>query len=88
LGHDSGKLARRYSGPAPQKQLPTRLREEPGHEEWLKALLNAASEGPLIISPIAFAELAPSTTDEASLTAFLGALSSPGERRAGVNAKD
>jgi predicted nucleic acid-binding protein len=51
------------------------IRKEPGHEDWLKALLDAASEGPLIISPIAFAELAPSTSDEASLTAFLGQLS-------------
>ena len=34
------------------------IRKEPGHEKWLKALLDAASEGPLIISPIAFAELA------------------------------
>jgi predicted nucleic acid-binding protein len=51
------------------------IRKEPGHEKWLKALLDVASEGPLIISLIAFAELAPSTTDEASLTAFLGQLS-------------
>jgi predicted nucleic acid-binding protein len=34
------------------------IRKEPGHEKWLKALLDAASKVPLIISPIAFAELA------------------------------
>lgn len=47
---------------------------EPGHESWLQALFQAASEGPLVISPIAFAELAPSTRDEAELTAFLNRL--------------
>jgi predicted nucleic acid-binding protein len=31
----------------------------------------AASEGPLVISPVAFAELAPSTTHAASLCDFL-----------------
>lgn len=53
----------------------TIIKKEPGYEDWLRALLKAASEGPLIICPIAFAELAPSTADEAGLTAFLGLLS-------------
>ncbi len=51
------------------------IKQEPGYEQWLQALLKAASEGPLIICPIAFAELAPSTANEADLTAFLEQLS-------------
>ncbi len=51
------------------------IKQESGYESWLQALLRAASEGPLIISPIAFAELAPSTADEPGLTSFLGRLS-------------
>lgn len=51
------------------------IKQETGCESWLQALLKAASEGPLIISPIAFAELAPSTVDEAGLTSFLERLS-------------
>ena len=51
------------------------LKKEPGSEKWLQVLLRAATEGPLLISPIAFAELAPSTADAPSLTAFLGQLS-------------
>ncbi len=50
------------------------IKKEPGHEQWVEALMQAASEGPLIISPIAFAELAPSTTAAAELTAFLSQL--------------
>ena len=50
------------------------IREEPGHEHWLQVLMQAASEGPLLISPIAFAELAPSTADEAELLALLARL--------------
>ena len=50
------------------------VNREPGHGSWLQALLQAASEGPLVISPIAFAELAPSARDEAELTAFLNRL--------------
>jgi uncharacterized protein with PIN domain len=34
------------------------IKQESGHESWLEALSKAASEGPLIICPIAFAELA------------------------------
>jgi predicted nucleic acid-binding protein len=51
------------------------IKREPGYEVWVQALLGAAAEGPLIISPVAFAELAPSTRDEAGLTFFLGRLS-------------
>ena len=51
------------------------IKKEPGHAEWLEVLLKAASEGPLIISPVAFAELAPSTADAASLSSFLEQLS-------------
>ena len=47
------------------------IKNEPGHETWLKNLFLAASEGPLIISPVAFAELAPSTSNEAELMDFL-----------------
>ncbi len=36
--------------------------------------MRAASEGPLIISPIAFAELAPSTATEVELLEFLARL--------------
>lgn len=50
------------------------IREEPGHEHWLQVLMQAASEGPLLIGPIAFAELAPSTADEAELLALLARL--------------
>lgn len=50
------------------------IKNEPGRESWLKSLIQAASEGPLIICPIAFAELAPSTSDAPSLTHFLGQL--------------
>lgn len=47
---------------------------EPGHESWLQVLFQAATEGPLIISPVAFAELAPSSRDAVELTAYLGRL--------------
>lgn len=50
------------------------IKQEAGHESWLAALLHAASDGPLVISPIAFAELAPSTADAATLSRFLGRL--------------
>lgn len=50
------------------------IKQEAGWEGWENALIHAASEGPLIISPIAFAELAPSAPDEASLQGFLQAL--------------
>ncbi len=47
------------------------VNQEPDHELWLRSLLRAASEGPLVISPVAFAEMAPSTSDVAELAAFL-----------------
>jgi predicted nucleic acid-binding protein len=50
------------------------LKQEPGHESWLQALLGAASDGPLILCPVVFAELAPSTSDAAELSGFLGQL--------------
>ena len=50
------------------------LKQEPGHERWLAAVMQAASEGPLIISPVAFAELAPTTADAEELLALLARL--------------
>ncbi len=47
------------------------IKSEPGHELWLQTLLQAAAEGPLIISPVAFAELSPSTANTAGLLEFL-----------------
>ena len=44
---------------------------EPHHEKWIKILFQAATQGPLIISPVAFAELAASTSHESELTNFL-----------------
>jgi predicted nucleic acid-binding protein len=41
----------------------------------VEILMRAASEGPLVISPVAFAELAPSTADAAELSVFLSRLS-------------
>jgi len=51
------------------------IKQETGHEQWLEALFRAAYEGPLIISPVVFAELAPSTADAAELTGLLTDLS-------------
>ncbi len=50
------------------------IRCERGYQRWLQTLIRAASEGPLIISPEAFAELAPSTSDEGELLDFLARL--------------
>jgi len=50
------------------------IKREPGRDGWIDSLVGAASEGPLIISPITFAELAPSTADESELTEFLSRL--------------
>jgi predicted nucleic acid-binding protein len=47
------------------------IKREAGHDRWLASLTRAASEGPLIISPVAFAELAPSTPNDTELMAFL-----------------
>jgi len=51
------------------------IRKETSADLWRRALLQAASEGPLVISPVVFAELAPSTADAAALTEFLNRLS-------------
>ena len=50
------------------------IRCERGYQRWLQSLMATASEGPLIISPVAFAELAPSTSDEGELLDFLSRL--------------
>ena len=50
------------------------LKEEDGFESWEETLLQAAAEGPLVICPIAFSELAPSTPDQKTLLSFLGDL--------------
>ena len=47
------------------------IKKESGHENWIQALIRAASEGPLVISPVAFAELSPSTSSADSLMEFL-----------------
>ncbi len=47
------------------------IKQETGWEKWLTALQRAATEGPLVLSPVAFAELAPSSPDDASLLLFL-----------------
>ncbi len=47
------------------------IKKESGHESWIQALIRAASEGPLVISPVAFAELSPSTPSAGSLMEFL-----------------
>ena len=51
------------------------IKQEVGHERWLEALICAAHEGPLIISPVAFAELAPSAAGTPELAEFLARLS-------------
>jgi predicted nucleic acid-binding protein len=50
------------------------IKKEAGYDLWLAALLRAASDGPLVISPISYAELAPSTPDAAALNEFLSQL--------------
>lgn len=35
------------------------IKQETGHEQWLEALFRAAYEGPLIISPVVFANWHP-----------------------------
>ncbi len=51
------------------------IKKEEHFEAWLDSLLGAAAEGPLVISPIAFAELAPSADSDATLISFLNRLS-------------
>ena len=50
------------------------IKAESGHEDWLLALANAAGEGPLVVCPVVFAELAPSTADAGQLLGFLDRL--------------
>ncbi len=47
------------------------LKNEPAAGAWEEALMQAAAEGPLVISPVAFAELAPSAADVGGLNDFL-----------------
>jgi predicted nucleic acid-binding protein len=47
------------------------IKQEEGHDRWLRALMQAASEGPLTLCPIAFAELAPSAPTPEALRVFL-----------------
>lgn len=47
------------------------IKKEQGHEIWINTLIRAASEGPLVISPVAFAELSPSTPTSDALIEFL-----------------
>ena len=51
------------------------IKQEAGHQRWVETLVRAAQEGPLIISPVAFAELAPSAAGALELTDFLARLS-------------
>ena len=51
------------------------LKRETGSEGWLKVLFQAAGEGQLLICPVAFAELAPSTSSPQELRRFLEELS-------------
>ncbi len=50
------------------------VKRESGWESWDNALLHAAAEGPLLICPIAFAELAHSARDESTLLNSLSAM--------------
>ena len=50
------------------------IKSEAGHGKWIETLLTASAEGPMIISPVAFAELAPSTGSETELMDFLARL--------------
>jgi predicted nucleic acid-binding protein len=50
------------------------IRRELEHERWMAILIEAASDGSLVISPVAFAELAPSTSDAGELVDFLARL--------------
>ena len=51
------------------------IKKEETSEAWCEALLVAAAEGALIISPVAFAELAPSASNSVALMDFLNRLS-------------
>lgn len=51
------------------------INDEPGAERWLETLLKAASDGSLVICPVTFSELAPSTGSASLLLANLENLS-------------
>ena len=51
------------------------IRRESTARIWLETIIASAAEGPLIISPIAFAELSPSTSSAAQLVEFLARMS-------------
>jgi predicted nucleic acid-binding protein len=51
------------------------IRCEGGREKWVRTLVRAAGDGPLVISPVAFAELAPSAPDADTLTSYLDRMS-------------
>ncbi len=50
------------------------IKQEAGWQDWESTLQLAAADGPLVICPVVFAELAPSTTDPGSLIGFLSRL--------------
>lgn len=50
------------------------VKQEPGHDLWLEVLSEAASEGSLVVSPVVFAELAPSAASDHRLMEFLAGL--------------
>ncbi|MEI8017510.1 MAG: PIN domain-containing protein [Schlesneria sp.] len=50
------------------------IKQEAGWQQWQVLLQQASTEGPLLVCPIVFAELAPSAQHEAALTGFLNRL--------------
>ncbi len=47
------------------------VRQESGWEKWFAALRQAATEGPLVVCPVVFAELAPTAHSREDLSRFL-----------------
>ena len=47
------------------------IKQEAGWRQWQDLLQHASTEGPLLVCPIVFAELAPSTQHEGALMGFL-----------------
>lgn len=50
------------------------IKQEAGWQDWASTLQQAAADGPLVVCPVVFAELSPSTTDSGSLMGFLSRL--------------
>lgn len=50
------------------------IKQEAGWQDWESTLQKAAADGPLVICPVVFAELAPSTKDPRTLIEFLNRL--------------